>query len=157
MKYWWFRQAEVYGPVFEKEWLRCCSCERIGEDMERTEHLSSSGGMVVRQNTRSSGLEGRQSTGDQTLALGPAAGFHSSLPSPPDLGHIHCAVDEQRKMLRRKQRRETCRCRRYQQSLRGLKFRCVVTSAHMCSMLCAHGRRDCTESAGGNGNSQLSA
>lgn len=69
---------------------------------ERTEHLSSSGGMVamgggglraprfsLQLNTRSSGLEGRQSTGDQTLALGPAAGFHSSLPSPPDLGHIH--------------------------------------------------------------------
>lgn len=37
----------------------------------------------------SSGLEGRQSTGDQTLALGLAAGFHSSLPSPADLGHIH--------------------------------------------------------------------
>ncbi|KAJ4939346.1 hypothetical protein JOQ06_028795 [Pogonophryne albipinna] len=41
------------------------------------------------QNARSSGLEGRQSTGDQTLAHGPAAGFHISLPSPPDLGHFH--------------------------------------------------------------------
>lgn len=64
---------------------------------ERTEHLSSlgwGGGVraphfALQQNARSSGLEGRQSTGDQTLALGPAAGFHSSLPSPPDLGHFH--------------------------------------------------------------------
>ncbi|KAI9515874.1 hypothetical protein NQZ68_020402 [Dissostichus eleginoides] len=75
---------------------------------------------IVR-NGRSSGLEGRQSTGDQTLAHGPAAGFHSSLPSPPDLGHFHCAVDEQRRMLGRKQRGETCRYQRYQQSLCGLK------------------------------------
>lgn len=44
---------------------------------------------ALQQNARSSGLEGRQSTGEQTLALGPAAGFHGSLPSPPDLGHFH--------------------------------------------------------------------
>lgn len=47
------------------------------------------------KNTRSSGLEGRQSTGDQTLALGPAAGFHSSLPSPADLGHFHVGQQQQ--------------------------------------------------------------
>lgn len=41
------------------------------------------------QNTHSSGLEGRQSTRDQTLALIPAAGFCSSLPLLPDLGHFH--------------------------------------------------------------------
>lgn len=67
---------------------------------EPTEHLSSSGGwwwwwgvwtprFALQQNTHSSGLEGRQSTGDQTLARGPASGFHSSLASPADLGHIH--------------------------------------------------------------------
>lgn len=77
--------------------LRLSPCCREG-----TEHPSSSGGeewwwwwgvqaprFALLKNTRSSGLEGRQSTGDQTLALGPAAGFHSSLPSPADLGHFH--------------------------------------------------------------------
>lgn len=83
---------------------------------------------ALKQNTRSSGLEGRQSTGDQALALGPATGFHSSLSSLPDLGRFHVgqqqaafsffffsfaivsnllfvlvyAVDEERRMLGRK-------------------------------------------------------
>lgn len=63
---------------------------------ERTEHLSSLGGggcrapcFALPSNTRSSRLDGRQPTGDQTLAPVPVAGFHSSLLSPADLGHFH--------------------------------------------------------------------
>lgn len=122
---------------------------------ERTEHLSFSGGgdggdgggaraprFALQQNTRSSGLEGRQSTGDQTLDLGPAAGFHNSLPPPPpDLGHFHVGQQQAAFLLVSNllfvlasmlsmsregcwggnRGGETCRYQRYQQRLCALK------------------------------------